>query len=64
MRELDILLEKFLDSDFESLDDTELGALEKLLNEPDQDILAWLSASRDPPSPLDGIVARVRRSLD
>ncbi len=64
MRELDILLEKFLDSDFESLNDMELGALEKLLNQPDQDILAWLSASRDPPSHLDGIVLRIRRSLD
>lgn len=64
MRELDLLFGKFLDSGFESLDDAELGELEKLLNEPDQDILAWLSASRNPPGHLDGIIARIRRSLD
>lgn len=63
MRELDLLLETFLASDFECLSDPELVALEALLNEPDQDILAWLTVSRDPPQRLDAIVARIRGSL-
>ncbi len=64
MRELDLLLEKFLASDFDALGDAELAALERLLNEPDQDILAWISASRKPPLELDGIVSRIRLCVD
>lgn len=64
MRELDLLLEKFLATDFDALDDAELAALERLLDEPDQDILAWISAARKPPLELDGIVSRIRRCVD
>ena len=64
MRELDLLLEKFLASGFDSLGETELAAVERLLNQPDQDILAWLTASREPPLTLDAIVSRIRRSLE
>ncbi len=64
MRELDLLLEKFLASDFDSLGEMELAALELLLNEPDQDILAWLTASREPPPEIGAIVLRIRRCLD
>ena len=64
MRELDLLLEKFLATDFDALGDTELAAMARLLNEPDQDILAWISAAREPPPDLDGIVSRIRRCVD
>ncbi len=64
MRELDLLLEKFLASDFEALEEPQLAALARLLDAPDQDILAWLSASREPPRDLDPIVLRIRRSLN
>lgn len=64
MRELDLLLEKFLASDFDALRESELDALERLLGQPDQDILAWISSSREPPRDLDGIVLRIRRSMN
>ena len=64
MRELDLLLEKFLAADFDALGDAELAALERLLDEPDQDILAWISAAREPPPDLGGIVSRIRRCVD
>ena len=48
MRELDLLLEKFLASGLQSLGKDDLDCLEKLLAQPDQDILAWLTAEPDP----------------
>ena len=64
MRELDLLFEKFLATDFDALDEQQLLALEVLLAEPDQDILAWLSSSCTVPAPLDEIVRKIRSSLD
>lgn len=48
MRELDLLLEKFLATGLPSLEDDNLDRLEKLLEQPDQDILAWLTAGSKP----------------
>ena len=48
MRELDLLLEKFLATGLQSLEDDDLDRLEKLLEQPDQDILAWLTAGPKP----------------
>ena len=64
MRELDLLLEKFLASEFDSLVEGELASLERLLDQPDQDILAWLTASREAPQKLDAIVSRIRCCLN
>ena len=64
MRELDLLLEKFLASDFDALSEQELAAMEHLLNQADQDILAWISVYRSPPPELAGIVSRIRRCVD
>ena len=48
MRELDLLLEKFLMSGLTSLGDDDLDRLEHLLEQPDQDILAWLTSATRP----------------
>ncbi len=48
MRELDLLLEKFLTTGLQSLEHDDLDRLENLLVQPDQDILAWLTG--DPKS--------------
>ena len=64
MRELDLLLEKFLLSGLTSRDDDDLDRLEHLLTQPDQDILAWLTSAV---SSEDGesrrIVTGSRRSI-
>lgn len=60
MRELDLLFEQFLMQDLDTLDEQQLCALEELLAQPDQDILAWISSARTAPSSLEGIVARIR----
>ncbi len=51
MRELDLLLEKFLTTGLQSLEDDDLGRVEKLLAQPDQDILAWLTGEPQPDDP-------------
>jgi len=48
MRELDLLLEKFLASGLELLEDDDLERMENLLVQPDQDILAWLTGATMP----------------
>ena len=56
MRELDLLLEKFLATGMQSLGNDDLDCLEKLLAQPDQDILAWLTAE---PNPGDREIRRI-----
>jgi antitoxin CptB len=56
MRELDLLLEKFLATGLQSLASDDLDGLEKLLAQPDQDILAWLAAA---PKPDDMEIRRI-----
>ncbi len=62
MKELDVLLERFVHRGLNRLDESELEALEQLLEQPDQDILQWLASSTAiaaPPS-MRGIVALIR----
>ncbi|GMQ76491.1 MAG: hypothetical protein BMS9Abin01_1771 [Gammaproteobacteria bacterium] len=58
MRELDLLLEIFLATGLQSLEYDDLVRLEKLLEQPDQDILVWLTGD---PMPDD---AEIRRIVD
>ena len=61
MRELDLLLERFLAHGLDALTEVELDELERLLEQPDQDILAWLTAASAPgDAGLDRILAIAR----
>lgn len=61
MKELDVLLERFVRRALDRLDEDELGALERLLEQSDQDILEWIaSATAHSPSEMQGIVALIR----
>ena len=61
MKELDVLLERFVGRAFTRLDDDELEALEHLLVQPDQDILEWIASTTTtvPPS-MRQIVGLIR----
>ena len=48
MKELDLLLERFLAQAFDDLNDEQLDLLERLLESPDQDLLGWLSGAAEP----------------
>jgi antitoxin CptB len=64
MRELDLLLEKFLASGLSPLGDDDLNRMEHLLTQADQDILAWLTSTVTPEDPeLRRIVSTLRNSI-
>lgn len=62
MRELDLLLQRFLASGLESMDDDHLTSLERLLAEPDQDILAWLMSATEPEDASIRDIVNIMRS--
>ena len=65
MRELDLLLEIFLAAGLHSLETDDLVRLEKLLEQPDQDILLWLTGEPKPDdAELRRIVAILREAID
>jgi len=61
MKELDVLLERFVRRALDRLDAEEIEALERLLDQPDQDILEWITSPEAvPPTGLGGIVVMIR----
>ena len=48
MKELDVLLERFLARAFDELNDEQLDLLERLLEHPDQDLLDCLGGAAEP----------------
>ncbi len=51
MREMDILMTRFLERGYTLMDSSGQQAFERLLDEPDQDILAWLWSDSLPEDP-------------
>jgi antitoxin CptB len=65
MRELDLLLESVLAEGLGSLESAELDRLEDLLEQPDQDILAWLTGATEPEDPnTKRIVTILRKRIE
>jgi antitoxin CptB len=62
MKELDVLLERFLSEDYPSADAGRRRAFERLLEQPDPELAAWLLGQAEPPDPelaqLTALVAR------
>ena len=64
MRELDLLLARFLAEGLEALETRDLERLERLLEQPDQDILAWIVGAGVPPdADSQAIVAIIRSAI-
>ena len=64
MRELDLLLQGFLETGFDRLTETEQKAFEDLLGLPDQLLLAYLMGRQRPPqSALAHVVQQIRRHV-
>jgi antitoxin CptB len=53
MREMDLLLGAFVDSEIEALDGTEIAELEALLDVPDSELFSWLCGVIAPPALYD-----------
>jgi len=59
-RELDLILERFLSVAGDTLDEDGCAGFERLLDQPDQDILDWI-AGRSPAPPDTGMATLLER---
>ena len=60
MRELDLLLETFLEREYDSLPHPEQEAFERLLAHPNEALMDWLLNGIDPPDPdMAHVVAHI-----
>jgi antitoxin CptB len=57
--ELDLLLARFLELHYSALNETEQYAFRRLLEQPDQTLLAWLQGQQEPPPDLKIIIGKV-----
>ena len=53
IREMDLVLGRFADAHLASLNDADLGELERWLEVPDQQIFAWINGSEPAPAEFD-----------
>ncbi len=61
MRELDLLIGRFVEERLEYLSDAELEHLEALLFEIDVSVFGWITGMADCPERYRGLVAEIRR---
>jgi antitoxin CptB len=63
MRELDAVLQSFLDASFASLGEAEIACFERILDLPDPELLAYVSGRSVPTDPaIAALIERIRRS--
>lgn len=58
MREADLVLGGFADAEVTRLDEEELGLFEALLDEPDGDIVKWITGELELPARQDNALTR------
>ena len=61
LRELDLLIGRFVEERLEDLSDAELEHLEALLFEIDDSVFNWITGMADCPDRYFGLVAEIRR---
>jgi antitoxin CptB len=63
MREMDLIMGRFCDSALAELSDEELTDLERLIELPDRDLLAWVTGEANVPQDVDSAVFRRMREF-
>jgi antitoxin CptB len=63
LREVDLILGRFADSNIEQLTDAELSEFEGLMDIPDGELLVWLTGEADVPVSHDGPLFRRLRAF-
>ncbi len=58
-REMDLILGRYADAHLAGMDDVALGAFEALLDENDQDLLAWATAQAAAPPAHAALMAEI-----
>ena len=59
--EMDLILQRFLAEDFESLNPEELNLFKELLGEVDTVLLAWVMGQEEAPKRYDALILRLQR---
>lgn len=62
-REMDLLLGQFVDAFVARFDDRHLEAIEALIEVPDQDLFAWITAETETPANYDSPVFRALQAF-
>ena len=62
MRELDLLFQSFLTERYDNLSEVERAAFDRLLDYPDQDILAWVFGRSQAPPAMQQLVRELQRT--
>jgi len=62
IREMDILLSRFADAAMLALSAGELDRYEALLDEADQDVLAWVTGQNPTPDHYSALISQIRTS--
>jgi len=58
MREMDLIMGSFADAKVAELSERELGELERLIEVPDRDLLAWITGEEAVPADFDSALFR------
>lgn len=59
--EMDLILQRFLAEDFDSLTPEELNLFKELLGEVDTVLLAWVMGQEEAPKRYDALIRRLQR---
>ena len=59
IREMDLILGGFADAELDGLDEAALDAYERLLEEPDWDLYAWVTGRAAPPAAHESLIRRI-----
>jgi antitoxin CptB len=60
IREMDLLLQRFLESRYDQLSDNEKQVFAELLEQPDLDIMDWIMGRTPPPTIFESIISKLR----
>ncbi|WP_010139933.1 FAD assembly factor SdhE [Oceanicola sp. S124] len=59
IKEMDIILMRFVESDLDRLSDAELDLYDAVLGQNDQDLYQWVSGQATPPAALASMIDRI-----
>ena len=59
MKEMDLILGPFADSEIAALDRVEIDLLERLMAENDQDLYRWITAGEAVPAAYEALILRI-----
>ena len=61
MKEMDIILGKFIDQEVQTMDNNEIATYENLLNNDDQTIFSWLLNKEKTPEEFNDIIKKISK---